>query len=111
MNGMITFQHPTVWLQQADKLEHGIEHRLKLPFPFGKILPEAHFLPDIQITHFDRDGDRGLRVQHRRHRGRPLNEDATRVLGYLQRLWGFRVRLDTVDESGSIVHYEEAKPG
>ena len=32
------------------------------------------------------------------------------MLGYLQRLWGFKVRLDTVDEDGSIVHYEEAKP-
>ena len=69
-----------------------------------------YLLPDIQITNYDRDGDRGLRVQHRRHRGRPLSEDASRVLGYLQRLWGFKVRLDTVDEDGSIVHYEEAKP-
>jgi stage V sporulation protein R len=69
-----------------------------------------YMLPDIQITNYDRDGDRSLRVQHRRHRGRPLSEDATRVLGYLQRLWGFKVRLDTIDEDGSIVHYEEAKP-
>jgi stage V sporulation protein R len=68
-----------------------------------------YLLPDIQITNFERDGDRSLRVQHRRHRGRPLNDDATRVLGYLHRLWGFKVRLDTVDEDGSIVHYEEAK--
>ncbi len=70
-----------------------------------------YLLPDIQITNYERDGDRSLRVQHRRHRSRPLNEDASRVLGYLQRLWGFKVRLDTVDEEGSIVHYEEAKPG
>ncbi|MGE0802957.1 MAG: SpoVR family protein, partial [Lautropia sp.] len=70
-----------------------------------------YLLPDIQIVNFDRDGDRSLRVQHRRHRGRPLSNEAARVLGYLQRLWGFKVRLDTVDEGGTVVHYEEALPG
>ncbi len=69
-----------------------------------------NLLPDIQIVQYDHDTDRSLRVQHRRHRDRPLSAEASRVLGYLQRLWGFRVRLETVDEHGSVVQFEEARP-
>ena len=69
-----------------------------------------NLLPDIQILQYDHDTDRSLRVQHRRHRDRPLSNEASRVLGHLQRLWGFRVRLETVDESGTVVQFEEARP-
>jgi stage V sporulation protein R len=69
-----------------------------------------NLLPDIQIVQYDIDTDRSLKVQHRRHRGRPLNAEASRVLEYLQRLWGFRVRLETVDENGTVVEFEEARP-
>ena len=64
-------------------------------------------LPDIQITHFDRNGDRGLTLQHRRHRGRTLSRDADAVLEHLHRLWGFRVRLETIGENGESLNYEE----
>ncbi len=60
-------------------------------------------LPDLQITDFDKDGDRSLTVRHRQHRNRPLSDDADKVLGYLQELWGFDVHLKTVDEDGNQV--------
>lgn len=60
-------------------------------------------LPDLQITGFDRDGDRSLWVQHRLHRKRPLSDDADQVLGHLQRLWGFDVQLRTIDENAQTV--------
>ncbi len=60
-------------------------------------------LPDLQITGFDQDGDRSLWVRHRLHRNRPLSDDADDVIGHLQRLWGFDVKLETVDESGTVV--------
>ncbi len=64
-------------------------------------------LPDIQIVRFDKDGDRSLTLAHRVLRGRPLNEDAERVLWNLHRLWGFTVTLQTVDESGDVIRTQE----
>ncbi len=66
-------------------------------------------LPDIQVVDYARDSDRSLRIQHRQHRGRPLNEEASRVLNYLQRLWGFTVRLETIDDSGQVMQFEEVR--
>ena len=65
----------------------------------------AHFdrdarLPDIQAVRYERDGDRSLTLRHVRHRGRPLDDDAGRVMAHLHRLWGFPVRLETVDADG-----------
>ncbi len=60
-------------------------------------------LPDIQVMGFDRDGDRSLSVRHRRHRGRPLHAQAEQVLAHLHRLWGFRIRFETVGEEGQRV--------
>ncbi len=57
-------------------------------------------VPDVQITRYDRDSDRSLTVRHMRHRGRPLGNETPRVLRHLHRLWGFTVRLQTVDEAG-----------
>lgn len=66
-----------------------------------------HLLPDVQIVHFDRDGDRSLTLRHRQHRNRPLNEQSDRVMTHLARLWGFPVRLQTVDGEGKEVEVEE----
>lgn len=55
-------------------------------------------IPDIQVQHYERRGDRSLTLRHRQHRGRPLNGEASEVLKHLGRLWGFTVRLETVDE-------------
>lgn len=60
-------------------------------------------LPDLQITGFDRDGDRSLNVRHRQYRNRPLSEDANKVMSHLQNLWGFDVHLNTVDEDGNAL--------
>ncbi|NND70737.1 MAG: SpoVR family protein [Rhodothermales bacterium] len=57
-------------------------------------------LPDLQVSGFDQDGDRSLTIQHRIHRYRPLSDEADTVLGHLQRLWGFDVKLETIDDSG-----------
>ncbi|MEZ5653030.1 MAG: SpoVR family protein [Burkholderiaceae bacterium] len=64
-------------------------------------------LPDVQIVDFDRDGDRSLTVEHRQQRGRPLAKSASAVMTHLQSLWGFKVRLETVDAEGNPLHHEE----
>jgi len=55
-------------------------------------------VPDVQIVHYDRDGDRSLTVRHVRRRGRPLSDAATEVVAHLRRLWGLAVRLETWED-------------
>jgi spore cortex formation protein SpoVR/YcgB (stage V sporulation) len=69
-----------------------------------------HLLPDIQVTRYDRAGDRSLALTHRRHRYRPLSDESDRVMRYVARLWGFPVRLEVVDSDGTEVAVEEYRP-
>jgi stage V sporulation protein R len=64
-------------------------------------------MPDVQIVRYNQDGDRSLTLRHTQHRGRPLARQTDDVLEHLQRLWGFKVRLDTVSEDGEAVHFQE----
>ncbi|MEZ5659993.1 MAG: SpoVR family protein [Burkholderiaceae bacterium] len=64
-------------------------------------------LPDVQIVRFDKDNDRSLTVEHRQQRGRPLAKSAEAVMSHLQRLWGFKVRLETVDADGKLLHHQD----
>jgi stage V sporulation protein R len=60
-------------------------------------------VPDIQVVQFERRGDRSLTLRHTRLRDRPLLEDEARdVLKHLARLWGFTVRLESIDASGTV---------
>lgn len=68
-------------------------------------------VPDIQVTRYDHRGDRSLTLQHRTFRKRPLDEEAGEVLKHLSRLWGFTVRLETVDEQGKVVSQDEMTAG
>ncbi|WP_295384115.1 SpoVR family protein [uncultured Thiodictyon sp.] len=58
--------------------------------------------PNIQVVNVDRRGDRSLTLRHFRHNRRPLAESATEVLKHVRRLWGFRVRMESVDEQGRV---------
>ena len=64
-------------------------------------------LPDIEVVRYERDGDRSLGLRHRRVRGRPLSDDSDAVLMHLHRLWGFGVRVESVDEGGETTGVEE----
>lgn len=64
-------------------------------------------LPDIQIVKFDRDGDRSLVLQHKQFRNRPLSQEAEAVLHHLHDLWGFTIRLDTINSKGDVVKSRE----
>jgi spore cortex formation protein SpoVR/YcgB (stage V sporulation) len=59
--------------------------------------------PNIQIYNVDLRGDRSLTLRHIQHARRPLNKDADEVLRHLSRLWGFDVRIETVNEE-SVGH-------
>jgi spore cortex formation protein SpoVR/YcgB (stage V sporulation) len=58
--------------------------------------------PNIQVFSVDRRGDRSLSMRHFRHNRRPLGETTEEMLRHLRRLWGFTVRLESVDDNGRV---------
>ncbi len=58
--------------------------------------------PNLQVYSVDRRGDRSLTLRHFRHNRRPLDESAAEMLRHVRRLWGFTVRLESVDDDGRI---------
>jgi spore cortex formation protein SpoVR/YcgB (stage V sporulation) len=67
-------------------------------------------VPDIQVTRFDREGDRSLTLRHLRSRKRPLNTESQEVLKHLVRLWRYPVRLETSDDGGQVLQVKEVRP-
>ncbi|MDR3418158.1 MAG: SpoVR family protein [Nevskia sp.] len=67
-------------------------------------------VPDIQVTRFDREGDRSLTLRHLRNRKRPLDGESQEVLKHLVRLWRFPVRLETCDDNGQVLQIKEVRP-
>lgn len=58
--------------------------------------------PNIQVYDVDLRGDRSLTLRHYRYNGRPLADNVDEMLRHIRRLWGFEVRLETVDERGHV---------
>jgi spore cortex formation protein SpoVR/YcgB (stage V sporulation) len=58
--------------------------------------------PNIQVFNVDRRGDRSLTLRHYRYNRRPLGDSVPEMLKHLRRLWGFTVRLESVDEEGRV---------
>jgi len=58
--------------------------------------------PNIQAFNVDRRGDRSLTLRHYRYNRRPLGDSVPEMLKHLRRLWGFTVRLESVDEEGRV---------
>ena len=66
--------------------------------------------PDIQVYNVDRRGDRALTLQHISSQRRPLGPGTEEVLKHMVRLWGFDVRIETVQDSGKTELSHECKP-
>ena len=69
-----------------------------------QILSEQYNLgnrePNIQVWNVDLRGDRSLTLRHQQHQRRPLGGTTEEVMKHIARLWGFTVRLETIDEAG-----------
>jgi stage V sporulation protein R len=89
---------------------HNDEGYQRLRRLFAAQYNRDHLVPDIQIVDFDRLGDRTLVLRHVQHRRQPLAEEAGEVLKHLARLWGFPVRLESVDETGKSTVHKETRP-
>jgi stage V sporulation protein R len=58
--------------------------------------------PNIQVWNVAHRKDRSLTLRHTPYNRRPLHDNFQEVLRHLHRLWGFAVRLETVDEHGKV---------
>ncbi len=68
-------------------------------------------LPNIQVTCYAQHGDRSLALTHQGFRFRPLQEsEAHEVMAHLGRLWGFGVRLESLDETGEVTASYQWRP-
>jgi stage V sporulation protein R len=56
--------------------------------------------PNIQVYEVDVFGDRSLTLRHYMHDRRPLGESTPEMLRHVARLWGYTVRIESVDQSG-----------
>ncbi len=63
--------------------------------------------PNIQVFNVDTRGDRTLTLRHVPHNKVPLADNCAEVMKHLRRLWGFGVRLETLDADGNIQSTEE----
>jgi stage V sporulation protein R len=66
--------------------------------------------PMIQVWNVNLRGDRTLWLRHTRQGDRPLADSAREVVKHVARLWGFRVRLESVDAQGQVIQHWEVTP-
>jgi stage V sporulation protein R len=66
--------------------------------------------PNIQVWNVNLRGDRSLTLRHTRHNDRPLDNRAEEVVKHVARLWGFRVRLESVDSHDRVLQHWEVTP-
>jgi len=60
-------------------------------------------MPDIQVYNVDRWGDRSLTLRHYMVNKRPLDSASTTdTLHYISYLWGYKVRLESVDDTEDV---------
>ena len=60
--------------------------------------------PNIQVFKVEMRGDRALTLRHLPNNGIPLADTRDEVLKHLHRLWGFAIKLETVDNGGEVKH-------
>ena len=58
--------------------------------------------PNIQIYDVDVKGDRSLTLRHTQQDRIPLSNDTEEVLKHFHKLWGFDIKLETVDADGKV---------
>lgn len=60
--------------------------------------------PNIQVYSVDKRGDRSLLLRHVQRDARPLEvTDLDQVMKHLYKIWGFAVKIESVNETGEVV--------
>ncbi|MBI3432565.1 MAG: SpoVR family protein [Hydrogenophilales bacterium] len=89
---------------QEDKLEVTAIHDDAGYRTVRQLLAEHYNLgnrePNIQVYEVDVFGDRSLTLRHFMHDRRPLGESTPEMLRHVARLWGYTVKIESVDQDG-----------
>lgn len=64
--------------------------------------------PNIQVWSVNTRDDRALTLRYTQFQRRPLNQHTEEVLKHVARLWGFDVKLETVDPDGKVLDTMES---
>jgi stage V sporulation protein R len=65
--------------------------------------------PNIQVWSVNTHDDRALTLRHSQYLRRPLNQQTQEVMKHVARLWGFDVKLESVDPEGKVTQTMEMK--
>lgn len=99
---------------QRDMLEISAIHDDSGYQEVRKILADQYNLgdrePNIEVYDVNIRGDRSLTLRHQQFNRRPLADSTQEVLKHLYQLWGFPVRLETVDEYEQVVTTYQCPP-
>jgi spore cortex formation protein SpoVR/YcgB (stage V sporulation) len=91
---------------QDDKLEIAAIHDDAGYRKVRQLLAEQYNLgnrePNIQVYNVDVYGDRSLTLRHFMHNRRPLGESTPEMLRHIARLWGYNVRIESVDQDDKV---------
>ncbi len=66
--------------------------------------------PNIQVYDVDVKGDRSLTLRHTQYLRRPLDKSAHEVIKHVARLWGFDVKIESVDLNQKVVKTFKCSP-
>ncbi len=70
----------------------------------------GYVIPDIQVVNVDRWGDRTMTLKHFMVNGMPLNTEQTvETLQHLTDIWGYNVKLESVNEQGEVTQVFDLK--
>jgi len=58
--------------------------------------------PNIQVYDVDVYGDRSLTLRHYMHNRRPLGDTTPEMLRHIARLWGYTVKIESVDQDNIV---------
>nr|MBL8454912.1 SpoVR family protein [Zoogloeaceae bacterium] len=98
---------------QQDKMKVSAIHDDRGYRRVREILSEQYNLgsrePNIQVWNVDLRGDRSITLRYQPYRRRPLADSADQVMKHFARLWGFTVRLESMNEDGSIELLQETR--
>ncbi len=89
---------------QEDKLEIAAIHDEAGYRSVRQLLSEQYNLgnrePNIQVYDVNVYGDRSLTLRHYMHNRRPLGDTTPEMLRHVARLWGYTVRIESVNQDG-----------
>lgn len=70
----------------------------------------GYVIPDIQVVHVDKWGDRTMTLRHFMVNNVPLNTEQTvETLAHAKELWGYNVKLESVDDDGNVKEIYDLK--